>query len=104
MGTEVETLMMAFLFSLVMMDGLDSTLTLFSLASAFSAAMNSLATNVNMLKPTGRTVPPPRLPAPGLMLVGGRLGKAPAGVWVVVKVNLPLRRAHSMARLDATVS
>ena len=40
MGTEVETLMMAFLFSLVMMDGLDSTLTLFSVARALSAARN----------------------------------------------------------------
>ena len=45
--------MTAFLFSLVMMDGFDSTLTLFSVASAFSAEMNALAANVNMLKRTG---------------------------------------------------
>src|ERR1700716_4345830 len=90
MGTEVETLMMAFLFSLVMMDGLDSTLTLFSVASAFHAAMNSPAINVNMLKPRGRAAALPRLPGPGKMLDGGRLGVVPALFCVLVKVNLPL--------------
>ena len=57
MGTEVETLMTAFLFSVVMMDGFDSTLTLFSLASALSAARNLSAANVKKLKPSG-TAPP----------------------------------------------
>src|SRR5215470_13497346 len=62
MGTEVDTLMTAFLFSLVMMDGLESTLTLFSVASAFKVAMNSLAARANMLKPGGTRPPPKRGP------------------------------------------
>src|SRR3990172_2798390 len=57
MGTEVETLITAFLFSAVMMEGLDSTLTLFSLASAFSADMNSSVAKVKKLSPVS-TLPP----------------------------------------------
>src|SRR5260370_13266624 len=72
MGTEVETLMMAFLFSLVMMDGLDSTLTLFSVASAFNAWINSPVINVNMLKQRGRASGLPRVPGPWQVLEGGR--------------------------------
>ncbi len=39
-GTDVETLMTAFLFSEVMTCGFETMLTLFSLASALSIAMN----------------------------------------------------------------
>src|SRR6266851_9100598 len=99
MGTEVETLMTAFLFSLVMMEGLDRTLTLFSTASALSAEMNSLAAKVSTLKPTG-TSPPPRLPRPGMIPWDGSEGVAltllvPTVFWVLEMVNFPLRRAHS---------
>src|SRR6266446_10244924 len=75
MGTEVETLITAFLFSAVMMDGLERMLTLFSLARAFRAAMNSLAAKAKTLKPTGSTdAMPVELPGPGMMLDGGRVG------------------------------
>src|SRR5262249_32307419 len=96
MGTDCETLMTAFLFSLVMMDGLDSTLTLFSLASALRAATKSLAAT-NMLRPGGTRVPALRKSN------AGGVGVVPVPVvplfWVLVMVNLPLRTAHSMPRL-----
>ena len=57
MGTEVETLMTAFLFSAVIMDGFDSTLTLFSLASALSAARNLSAAKAKALNPGGPMPP-----------------------------------------------
>ena len=94
MGTDCETLMTAFLFSLVMMDGLESTLTLFSLASALRAAMNSLAAT-NMLKPGATRAPVERRPGPGLIGVVPT-PEVPMVFWVLVKLNLPLRTAHSI--------
>src|SRR5499427_3225507 len=101
MGTDCETLMTAFLFSLVMMDGLESTLTLFSLASALRAATKSLAAT-NMLRPGATRVPALMMPGPG------GVGVVPVPVeplfWVLVMVNLPLRTAHSMPSLVSSVS
>src|SRR5258705_12912841 len=97
MGTDCETLMTAFLFSLVMMDGLESTLTLFSLARALRAAMNSLAAT-NMLKPGARSAPVEMMPGPG------GVGVWPLVFCVLVKVNLPLRTAHSMPSLVSSFS
>src|SRR5262245_5381953 len=98
MGTDCETLMTAFLFSLVMIDGLDSTLTLFSLASALRAATKSLAAT-NMLRPGATMVPALMMPTGG--------GVVPVPVlplfWVLVMVNLPLRTAHSMPSLVSSV-
>jgi hypothetical protein len=50
-GTDVDTLMTAFLFSEVRMCGFDTMLTLLSLASAFSIARNSLVENVKAVRP-----------------------------------------------------
>src|SRR5215468_3093170 len=102
MGTDCETLMTAFLFSLVMMDGLESTLTLFSLASALRAATKSLAAT-NMLRPGATRVPALMMPGPG------GVGVVPvfepvAVFWVLVMVNLPLRTAHSMPSLVSSVN
>src|ERR1700687_6115593 len=72
-GTEVDTLMMAFLFSAVMMVGLDRTVTLFSVARAFSAARNLSVANVKKLSPAA-TGPPS-----GISEVSGRPGKVPEG-------------------------
>ncbi len=96
MGTEVETLITAFLFSVVMMDGFDSTLTRFSLASALSAARNLSAANVKKLKPTG-TAPPS-----GISDCRGRLGSWPDGEELTSK--RPDRTAHSIPSLVSSVS
>src|SRR5438093_7459316 len=50
-GTEVETLMTAFLFSDVITCGFETMLILFSLASALSIAMNWSVANVNAVSP-----------------------------------------------------
>src|SRR5262245_6666568 len=51
MGTEVETLMTAFLFSEVITCGFETMLTLFSLASALSIAMNWSVAKVHAVSP-----------------------------------------------------
>ena len=51
MGTDVDTLMTAFLFSDVMICGFDTMLTLFSFESALSIAMNWSVPNVNAESP-----------------------------------------------------
>ena len=51
MGTEVETLMTAFLFSDVITCGFETMLTLFSLASALSIMMNWSVANVQAVSP-----------------------------------------------------
>src|ERR1700730_3635978 len=94
-GTEVETLITAFLFSVVMMDGFDSTLTRFSVASALSAARNLSAANVKRLKPTG-TAPPS-----GISDCRGRLGSWPDGEELTSK--RPDRTAHSIPSLVSSV-
>ncbi len=96
MGTEVETLMTALLFSVVMMDGFDSTLTLFSVASALSAARNLSAAKVKKLKPGGTR--PPK----GIRLWRGRLGSVPEGE--ELRSKRPVRMAHSMPSLVSSVS
>src|SRR4030095_842717 len=50
-GTDVDTLMTAFLFSEVSTCGFDTMLTLFSLASALSIATNWSVANVNAVSP-----------------------------------------------------
>src|SRR5262245_52566700 len=50
-GTDRDTLMTAFLFSAVMIDGLESTLTLFWVDNALRAIRNSWAANVKKLNP-----------------------------------------------------
>ena len=96
MGTEVDTLMTAFLFSVVTIERLESTLTLFSVARAFSAARNRSAANVNRFSPGG-TIPPR-----GITLRAGRDGRVPEGDELTSK--RPLRRAHSMPSLVSSVS
>ena len=73
MGTEVETLITAFRFSAVMIEGLDRMLTRLSVASALSAARNLSAANANMLNPMG-TAPPS-----GISYWAGREGIRPVG-------------------------
>src|SRR5215831_16343803 len=91
-GTERDTLMTAFLFSAVMMDGLERTLTLFSLASRLMAATNSLAAKAKTFRPGGRA---------GITKGGMRSGGF-GGMFVgLVKVALkrPCWRAHWMPML-----
>src|SRR5688500_6788545 len=94
--------MTAFLFSAVMIDGLDSTLTLLSVASALMAARNSPAATVKELNPDagpaeGKKLNPDAAPAKvvipnGGMRSRGRDGRnAPASVAGGV-VRLPEKR------------
>ena len=95
MGTDVETLITAFLFSEVMTEGFESTLTLFSLASAFIAARNLSAAKVKTLRPSGTA--PPR----GMRLRVGCPGSVPVGEPLMSK--RPLRIAHSRPSLVSSV-
>src|SRR5215470_10729773 len=81
-GTEVETLMTAFLFSVVMTDGFDSTFTRLWVASALSAARKRSVAKANMLRPAGMG------PPSGMRLCGGMPGMSPEGEDVAV--NFPL--------------
>src|SRR5262249_3147351 len=69
-GTDFETLMTAFLFSLVITDGLDSTLTLFSVANRLMADRNSFVAKVKKFSPvkTGLGTGPRK---PGFAIGGG---------------------------------
>src|SRR4030095_11354873 len=58
-GTDRDTLITAFLFSAVMIYGLDSTLTLLSEASALMAARNSPAAKVKKLNPDNAPITVP---------------------------------------------
>ena len=74
-GTDCDTLMMAFLFSEVITWGLDTTLTRLSDASALSIAKNLSDVNVNAVRPApGRpaiAVAAPRASKPvGVVMVG----------------------------------
>ncbi len=94
-GTDVDTLMTALRFSAVMIEGLDSTFTRFSLARALRAARNLSAAKVKTLKPIG-TAPPS-----GISDWSGRPGRVPEGEELVSK--RPDRTAHSTPSLVSSV-
>src|SRR4026207_1894332 len=87
-GTEVDTLMTALRFSVVMMVGFDSTLTRFSVDSALSAASTLSAAKANTFRPSGTARPPK-----GMIDWGGLAGSRPEGDEVMTK--FPERIAHS---------
>src|SRR4030095_11476113 len=90
-GTDCETLMTAFLFSVVMTEGLDSTLTKFWVASALRAARNRSVAKAKRLSPAG-TGPPS-----GMRFWAGMPGNSPDGEEVAE--NFPLRTAQCVPGL-----
>src|SRR5881409_1151408 len=109
-GTEVDTLMMAFLFSEVSTCGFETMLTLFSLASALSIAMNWSVENVNAerpwpIGPTSRAGPPTPIGSDMNPLSGGGVvGSAGGPVLVLTKLKRPARTAQSMPSRVSSVS
>src|SRR5437867_8080302 len=109
-GTEVETLMTAFLFSDVSTCGFETMLILFSLASALSIAMNWSVENVNAVSPcprgpTTEAGPPSwdgsdRVPPaePGVV------GRPGGPVLVLAKLKRPVRTAQSTPSRVSSVS
>src|SRR5213594_4003810 len=101
MGTEVETLMTAFLFSDVITCGFETMLTLFSLASALSIAMNWSVANVNAVSPAPkgpRTAAGPATPEGSVTgpAGGADVGRPPAGpVLKLPTLKRPERTAQS---------
>ncbi len=84
-GTDVDTLMTAFLFSEVSTCGFETMLTLFSLASAFSIAMNWSVAKVNAVRPWPNG---PRR-APGPPTPRGSVMSPPSAVGVVGSAGGP---------------
>src|SRR5881628_854189 len=109
-GTDVETLMTAFLFSDVSTCGFETMLILFSLASALSIAMNWSVENVNAVSPcprgpTTEAGPPSwdgsdRVPPaePGVV------GRPGGPVLVLAKLKRPVRTAQSTPSRVSSVS
>src|SRR2546427_3619961 len=94
-GTESDTLMTAFLFSDVITCGFETMLTLFSLASALSIAMNWSVANVNAVSPAPkgpRTAAGPATPVGSVTgpAGGADVGRPPAGP--VLKLPTLMRR------------
>src|SRR2546428_462851 len=78
-GTEVETLMTAFLFSDVITCGFETMFTLFSLARALSIAMNWSVANVNAVSPAPKGPRTAAGPATPVGSVTGPAGGADVG-------------------------
>src|SRR5438093_5015985 len=103
MGTEVETLMTAFLFSDVITCGFETMLTLFSLASALSIAMNWSVANVKAVRPwpkgpmsaAGPATPLGSVTRPGSG-TGAEVGSAGDPVLMLATSKRPLRTAQSI--------
>src|SRR5215510_1379638 len=109
-GTDVDTLMIAFLFSEVSTCGFETMLTLFSLESALSIAMNSFVENVNAespwpIGPMARAGPPTPIgkvmrPPSGV----GVVGSAGGPVLVLTMLKRPARTAQSMPSRVSSVN
>src|SRR5712691_6953068 len=99
-GMDVETLITAFLFSDVMIDGLDSTLSRSSAANAFRAAKKRSVAKVKKLSPASVLIAAVEPAVAGVGIVNvGRPWSVPA-VFVprpgaFEKSNRPARTAHS---------
>ncbi len=100
-GIEVETLITAFLFSDVMMDGLESTLSRSSEANVLIAEKNWSVAKVKTLSPARVVIAAvePAVAAVGI-LYDGRPWSVPAGFeprpGALDTSNLPERTAHSI--------
>src|SRR6266545_2492473 len=109
-GTEVETLMTAFLFSDVITCGFETMFTLSSLARALSIAMNWSVANVNAVSPAPkgpRTAAGPATPAGSVTgpAGGADVGRPPAGpVLKLPTLKRPERTAQSMPSRVSSVS
>src|SRR5438132_11281440 len=101
-GTDVDTLMTAFLFSEVMTCGFETMLTLLSLASALSIAMKWSVANVKAVSPWPkgpRTAAGPATPAGDVLVPpadDGVVGSPGGPVFVVAKLKRLWRPAQSM--------
>src|SRR5437660_3789694 len=109
-GTDVDTLMTAFLFSEVMTCGFETMLTLLSLASALSIAMKWSVANVKAVSPWPKG---PRSAAGPLTPAGndivppsddGVVGSPGGPVLVLTKLKRPCRTAQSMPSRVSSVS
>src|SRR5215510_254653 len=96
-GTDLETLITAFLFSVVMTYGQERMLTLSSEANARIAARNWLAENAKNVRPGASTELPSLTKSGklGRLMMSGPFGGFP----VYMRLNFPSLIAHSMPRL-----